>query len=85
MMNLDKEKMIYAGVGLFVFLVLVNSTKKVPLNEVLDTPTYKSFDDSKLPSFLRPPKRLADGEPEPSTLAKRRNFTFGMMPRFDNT
>ena len=31
---MDKQKMVYVGVALFAFLVIVNSTKKVVLEEV---------------------------------------------------
>lgn len=84
-MKLDKQQMIYAGVGIFIFLVLVSSTKKVVLQEVsTDTPT-KSFDNTSLPHELRPPYKLAEGEDLPKTMAKR-NFSFnllGLKPRFD--
>jgi hypothetical protein len=85
-MKISKEKLIYAGVGLFIFLVLVNSTKKVALTEAIITDAnQKSFDHSVLPSHLKPPMRLADGEPLPKTTAKR-SLTFsslGLKPRFD--
>jgi len=85
MMKLDKQQMIYAGVGVFVLLVLISSTKKIVLQEVgTDTPT-KSFDSTSLPHQLRPPYKLAEGEDLPKSMAKR-NVSFnllGLKPRFD--
>ena len=83
---MDKQKMIYVGVGLFAFLVIVNSTKKVVLEEVVSENTAKTFDNTSLPYQLRPPYRMADGEPIPKTIAKRTNqFSsfLGLKPRFD--
>lgn len=83
-MRLDKKQLAYIGVGALVFLVLVSSTKKVVLQEVATEDASKSFDSSKLPPTLRPPYRLAEGEPLPK-LAKR-NYSFnalGLKPRFD--
>jgi hypothetical protein len=78
---IDKEKLIYLGVGILSFLVIINSTKKVVLTEVVEQPTTKSFDSSSLPVYLRPPNRLLVGEPLPKTLAKKR-FSFNAT-RFD--
>lgn len=84
-MTSEKKQMVYIGVGALVFLILVSSTKKVVLQEVLsETNPSKSFDSSSLPATLKPPYRLAEGEPLP-TLAKR-NYSFnslGLKPRFD--
>lgn len=83
-MNLDKKQLTYLGVGAFVFLVLISSTKKVVLEEVSSEASTKSFDSSDLPPALRPPYRLAEGEQLPK-LAKR-NYSFnglGLKPRFD--
>lgn len=84
-MRIDKEKMIYAGVALFAFLVIVNSTKKVVLQEVATEDTAKTFDNNSLPYNLRPPFRMADGEQIPPTIAKRTNnfSSLGFKPRFD--
>jgi hypothetical protein len=83
-MIMDK-KLVYAGVALFAFLVIVNSTKKVVLEEVASDTTAKSFDNNSLPYQLRPPFRLGDGEAIPPTIAKRvNNFSsLGFLPRFD--
>ena len=78
--------MIYVGVALFAFLVIVNSTKKVVLEEVKSENPPKTFDNTSLPYQLRPPFRMADGEEIPKTIAKRTNqFSsfLGMKPRFD--
>jgi hypothetical protein len=86
-MEFSKEHLIYAGVGLFALLVLINSTKNVALQEVVvpSTKSFEAFDSSSLPSDLQPPKRLPDNSPLPSTLAKRSlNLNMlGVMPRFD--
>ena len=82
---MDKQKMIYVGVALFAFLVIVNSTKKVVLEEVTSDNTNKTFDNTSLPYQLKPPFRMADGEQIPPTIAKRvNNFSsLGFKPRFD--
>lgn len=84
-MKIEKEQWLYIGIGAFVFLVLINSTKKVTLQEVSSVPKIKSFDASSLPFVLRPPKRMEEGEPEPKNLAKRKmSFdSLGYKPRFD--
>jgi hypothetical protein len=85
-MIMDKQKMVYVGVALFAFLVIVNSTKKVVLEEVTSENTTKTFDNTSLPYQLRPPYRMADGEQMPKTIAKRTNqFSsfLGLKPRFD--
>lgn len=83
-MKLDKKQLTYLGVSALVFLVLISSTKKVVLQEVSSEDASKSFDSTKLPPALKPPYRLAEGEPLPK-LAKR-NYSFnalGLKPRFD--
>ena len=80
----DKEKLIYVGAGILIFLVVVNSTKKVVLKEVAAEAT-KSFSSSSLPFQLRPPKRLDENEPLPSKKIKK-NLSFNSMvikPRLD--
>lgn len=82
----DKEKLIYVGAGILIFLVVVNSTRKVVLKEVVqESSTTKSFSSSSLPFQLRPPKRLDDNEPLPSKRIKK-NLSFNSMvikPRLD--
>jgi hypothetical protein len=66
-------------------LVYANSNKKLDMVEVEEpTSEKKSFDSSKLPLTLMPPKRLGDGEPIPNTTIKK-NFTnvFNLKPRLD--
>jgi hypothetical protein len=85
-MIMDKKKMVYVGVALFAFLVIVNSTKKVVLEEVVSENTNKTFDNTSLPYQLKPPYKMAEGEPMPKTIAKRTNqFSsfLGIKPRFD--
>lgn len=79
------NKIIYGGVGLLVFLILVNSTRKIALEEVIEPSKNKSFDASTLPVDLRPPLKLQEGEPLPQNMAKR-NLSFNSLafkPRFD--
>jgi hypothetical protein len=83
-MNVDKKQLTYFGLGALAFLILVNSTKKVELREVGSEKTSKSFDSSKLPPTLKPPYRLAEGEPLPDL--PKRSYSFnalGLKPRFD--
>jgi len=83
-MNLDKNQLAYIGAGALVFLVLVNSTKKVVLNEVSSESTSKTFDASQLPPDLKPPYRLAEGEPMPKLARRYYSFhSIGLKPRFD--
>lgn len=83
-MKLSNEQLTYVGVGLFVFLVLVSSTKRVVLKEVASDTPSKSFDSSSLPPELRPPYRLADGEPLPKLAIRNYSFNgLGLKPRFD--
>ncbi len=87
MMRLNKKHLIYAGVGLFVFLVLVNSTKKVALKEVTDDSVNQKsgFDSSKLPPNLKPPYKMADGDIMPRPIKKNLSLNgIGKKPRFDN-
>lgn len=86
-MKFSKEHLVYVGVGVFSLLILINSTKNVSLQEVA-VPTkksFESFDSSSLPSDLKPPERLPDNSPLPSSLAKRSlNLNMlGVIPRFD--
>lgn len=84
-MKLDKKQMIYVGVGVLVLLVLISSTKKVVLQEVSNENTAsKTFDNNSLPSQLKPPYRLAEGEPLPRLTKKNYSFSgMGLKPRFD--
>ena len=79
----DKEKLIYSSVGILLVLILINSTKSLPLKEVGES-TDKNFDNSTLPSELKPPTRLSDNEPLPtSNLPKKNFFNIAFKPRFD--
>jgi hypothetical protein len=85
-MNISKEHLIYAGVGLFVLLVFYSSTKEVELKEVgeSDLQEQKEFDSKNLPSNLKPPYKLATGEQIPRPIKRNFNiFSIG-KPRFDN-
>lgn len=86
-MNLKKEHLVYAGVGLLVFLILINSTKEVKLKEVNEDNlnNKKTFDYSFLPDGLQPPYRLTEGESMPRPIKKNLNIQgISLKPRFDN-
>jgi hypothetical protein len=81
----DKEKLIYSSVGILLVLILINSTKSLPLKEVGEsTDTNKNFDNSTLPFELKPPTRLSEGEPMPQTNVPKKSFSnISFKPRFD--
>jgi len=83
---MNRNHLIYAGVGVFAILVIYYSTRKVYLQEVLDpSMVSKNFDASSLPYKLRPPYRLAEGEPmQTARNGRRLNITgLSLKPRFD--
>lgn len=89
---MDKNKWVYVGIGLFCLLVVINSTKKVELKPVpiseVDESNTKSFDNAVLPTYLKPPIRLQDGDNLPKLNVPKRlmGFTLGgtkPKPRFD--
>lgn len=80
---MDRKKLIYAGIGIFVLLVIYNSTKKTTLVEVTNTPEEKNFDSLSLPSNLKPPYRMADGETLPKLQIKKSLNGISFKPRFD--
>jgi hypothetical protein len=85
-MILEKREIVYAGLGLFLFLVFYSSTRKVNLieikeNEVKGNEFKKNFDNYRLPKFLRPPKKLMDGEPIPQGAERKQNNV--LQPRLD--
>lgn len=84
-MNVNKEHLIYAGVGLLVLLILINSTKEVKLKEVSeDKVDVKNFDYTNLPTGLKPPYRLAEGEQLPRPIRRNLNLQgISIKPRFD--
>lgn len=80
----DKEKLIYSSVGILLVLILINSTKSLPLKEVGETDINKNFDNSTLPSELKPPTRLNEGEQMPQTNVPKKGFSnITFKPRFD--
>lgn len=86
---MDKNKYIYAGILLFVGLVIYSSTKKVEMQEVIATPTdgktaaaNGNVDKKRIPSFLQPPNKLAEGEKYVPSL-KKSMTGISFKPRFD--
>jgi hypothetical protein len=78
------KKLIYAGVGLLVVLIVYNSTRKMQLVSISEPSTKNNFDSSSLPSFLKPPHRINDGEPIPAPVKKEFSLNLiGVYPRFD--
>ena len=84
-MNVRKEHLIYAGVGVLVLLILINSTKEVELKEISeDKVDVKNFDYTNLPTELKPPYRLAEGEQLPRPIRRNLNLQgISIKPRFD--
>jgi hypothetical protein len=89
---MDRNKWVYVGIGLFCLLVIVNSTKKVELNQVpiseVDESSTKSFDNAALPTYLKPPTKLKEGDNLPKLNVPKRmlGFTLGgtkQNQRFD--
>ena len=80
---MDKKKWAYVGIGLFCLLVIINSTKKqielnpVPISEV-DESNTKSFDNAALPSYLKPPIRLREGDNLPKLNVPKRVLGFSL-------
>lgn len=78
------KKLIYAGVGVLVILIVYNSTRKMQLKSVSEPAPIKNFNSSSLPSFLQPPYRINDGEPIPAPVKKEFTLNLiGVYPRFD--
>jgi len=79
---MDKKKWAYVGIGLFCLLVIVNSTKKVQLNPVpvseVDESNTKSFDNAVLPTYLKPPIRLKEGDNLPKLNVPKRLMGFSL-------
>lgn len=83
-----RDGLIYLGVGILALLIIHSSTKRVELREVSDSDISQAdkgpFDSSKLPADLKPPYRLASGEPIP--MPQKRPFSLSsitLKPRFD--
>ena len=80
-MNLSKEQMFYGGLAVFLLVIVVYSAKPLTLKEVQEEKNL-NFDASNLPSQLKPPLRLMDGESLPIlNPPKRMNLSFS--PRLD--
>ena len=83
-MNLDKKQILYLGVGLFLFLVIMSSNRKIELKEVGDSPVQGDFDHNSLPLTLQPPFRVDNDQDIPQTFAPKRNLSgISLKPRFD--
>jgi hypothetical protein len=78
-----KERLIYLGAATLLVLIIVNSVKPLPLREVQES-DKQNFDNSNLPTTLKPPTRLNEGEPLPSLSLPKKNFlNISFKPRFD--
>lgn len=87
---MDKNKYIYAGILLFVGLVIYSSTRKFEMEEVIDPSGGKlaaangnSVDKKRTPSFLQPPIKLAEGDNYVPSLIKKSITGISFKPRFD--
>jgi len=87
---MDKNKYIYIGLLLFAGLVIYSSTRTIEMEEVIDPSGGKVaaangevFDSKKLPNFLQPPTRLAEGEDYKPSLLKKSLTGISLKPRFD--
>jgi hypothetical protein len=84
---MENKNLIVFGIGLFIIAVAYASTRKIKLQEVvgvLPSNDTKSFDASSLPSNLKPPIRLNDGDPIPTPIKKPFTLNLiGAYPRFD--
>jgi hypothetical protein len=79
------KKLLYAGAGIFLFLVIISSLKPVKLVEVYEPDNANAnFDASKLPEPLRPPEKINEGEEMPKRHLPMKNFSnLTLKPRFD--
>jgi hypothetical protein len=84
-MKITQKQVAYIGIGVFFLLILLNSSKKIALNEVSEQkPNTLSFDHSSLPINLQPPSRLAENEPLPQNNIRKTNLNgINFMPRFE--
>ena len=86
---MDKKKYIYIGILLFAGLVIYHSTKKIEMVEIIDPSGGKlaavnGEANKKLPEFLQPPHRIAEGENYEPPLLKKSLTGINFKPRFDN-
>lgn len=82
-MDNNKKVLIYASVGLLSLAIIYCSTRKPILVEVSEIKDVQAFDNSALPSHLKPPFRMADGEPLPELKVKKALTGIIFKPRFD--
>jgi hypothetical protein len=74
-MNINKKQLVYLGIGAFFGLIIYNSIRQDKLKEVKDSSTNKeNFTTDSLPSNLKPPYRLMEGEQLPNTSVPKKNF-----------
>lgn len=84
---LDKKKLFYIGLAALGFLIVYSSIRKPELEEqgleeVKETKDQMFFDNSKLPNLLKPPYKMAEGDPFP-TLNEKKMTGISFKPRFD--
>jgi len=81
---MQNKKLLYAGIGAFALLVFYFSTRKSELKEVSEeTAGNKNFDHSSLPSHLKPPYMMRDGETFESAIKQKSLTGISFKQRFD--
>lgn len=80
---LDKKKLFYVGLAALGVLIVYSSTRKTEFKEVTESQDQKSFDSSRLPSHLKPPYKMADGDKMPILNVKKLTG-ISFKPRFDS-
>lgn len=80
---LDKKKLFYVGLAALGVLIVYSSTRKTEFKEVTETKDQKNFDNSKLPSHLKPPYKMMEGDAMP-TLNVKKLTGISFKPRFDS-
>ena len=80
---MDKKKLFYIGLAALGVLIVYSSTRKPKLEEVKGTQDQKSFDNSNLPTQLKPPYKMAEGDKFP-TLNTKKLIGISFKPRFDS-
>jgi hypothetical protein len=69
-----KKEILYASLGIFVGLVILNSRKPYSDQTTSMQSRLANFDANSLPKRLKPPKRVQDENFLPKAKIKKRNF-----------